>query len=241
MAKNPAPSADNSSGAPLWISHALVGVSGICLGIIGTYLALKPQLARPAAPLTQAQVESVTGAGSSGGSALPPAGLTAGMAPAQADRTLGNFYYDQSNWSQAIRYYESAIKQGSDDADIRTDLGNAYQFAGQPTEALAQYQKAQQLNPQHEFSLFNMGGLYLNGLHSPTKAVEVWNAYLTRFPNGRNAAAARQLIAQAGGGTVAAPGAAQMPATASAPSASGPDATEARLLKLVTPAKPDKP
>jgi tetratricopeptide (TPR) repeat protein len=239
MAKNAVPSpSESKSGAPLWISHALVGVCGICLGIIGTYFALRTQLQRPAPAI---QLESMPGtpdAATAAVSSLPPAGLTNGMAPAQADRTLGNFYYDQSNWAQAIRYYESAIKQGSDDADIRTDLGNAYQFSGQANEALAQYQKAQQMNPQHEYSLFNQGGLYLNKLNSPSKAIEVWNDYLVRFPNGRNVISARQLLAQVGGAAGGIPAAAPgMPAG----QAAAPDTTEVRLLKLVTPAKPDKP
>lgn len=246
---NPKPTSTSSpSGAnPAWISHALVGVCGVCLGIIGTVLLLRPQQPRGPAQVALTEQSGVTAPMAAG---LPPAGLTAGMPPALADRTLGNFYYDQSNWPQAIRYYESALKQGSDDADIRTDLGNAYRFSGRANDALAEYQRAQQMNPQHEFSLFNLGGLYYEELHNPAKAVETWNLYLTRFPNGRNVSAARQLIAQAnapmGGAMPAAPAAtgasapaAPAPATA-APAA--PDATEARLLQLINrKAEPKKP
>ncbi|HVT71691.1 MAG TPA: hypothetical protein VHD61_01035, partial [Lacunisphaera sp.] len=108
---------------------------------------------------------------------------------------------------------EAAIRQGSDDADIRTDLGNSYRFAGRPQDALVQYELAQKMNPNHEFSLFNQGGLYLDDLHQPARAVETWQQYLRRFPNGQNVAAARQLIAQAQGGAA---GLSQPPAAPSA-------------------------
>jgi tetratricopeptide (TPR) repeat protein len=131
---------------------------------------------------------------------LPDPQLTAGQTPAQAERTLGNFYYDHQNWPEAISHYEAAIRQGNDDADIRTDLGNAYRFVHRPDDALAQYRRAQQMNPAHEFSLFNQGGLYLDDLKQPGQAIEIWNQYLTRFPSGRNVESARQLIAQAQAG-----------------------------------------
>jgi tetratricopeptide (TPR) repeat protein len=169
-------------------------VFGLLAGGTITYLALQPRLRAPSA----AAAPSVAADPSSH---LPSPDLTAGQPPAQADRTLGNFYYDHQNWPLAIRHYESAISQGSNDADIRTDLGNAYRFAGRPDDALAQYQLAQKMNPAHEFSLFNQGGLYLQDLMQPQKAIDAWNEYLTRFPQGRNAEAARQLIAQAQGGS----------------------------------------
>lgn len=178
-----------------WVPFTLAGIFGLLVGGTFTYLALQPRL-------------RATGATARPGASLPadPAlhepspELTASQPPAQAARTLGNFYYDHQNWPLAIKEYESAISQGSNDADIRTDLGNAYRFANRPGDALAQYQLAQKMNPTHEFSLFNQGGLYLEDLRQPQKAIEVWNEYLVRFPTGRNVAAARQLIAQAQGG-----------------------------------------
>lgn len=178
-----------------WVPFALSGLFGLLAGGTLTYLALQPRLR---APVTTAAPAAVAADPTSH---LPSPDLTAGQPPAQADRTLGNFYYDHQNWALAIRHYESAISQGSNDPDIRTDLGNAYRFSGRPDDALAQYQLAQKMNPAHEFSLFNQGGLYLEQLGQPRKAVEIWNEYLTRFPQGRNTEAARQLIAQAQGGS----------------------------------------
>jgi tetratricopeptide (TPR) repeat protein len=196
MAKSkPARSVEATSPAQksFWLPFALSGVFGLLAGGTLTYLALQPRLRAPAAVATPAVAADPT-------SHLPSPDLTAGQPPAQADRTLGNFYYDHQNWLLAIKHYESAISQGSNDADIRTDLGNAYRFAGRTNDALAQYQLAQKMNPSHEFSLFNQGGLYLEELMQPQQAVAIWNEYLVRFPSGRNVEAARQLIAQAQGG-----------------------------------------
>lgn len=180
-----------------WLTIVSIGLAGIVLGATLTYFALRPALSR-SLPAT-----ALPFAGKAPTDHLPDPALTTGQSPVQADRTLGNFYYDHQNWPQAIQHYESAIQQGSDDADIRTDLGNAYRFTGRTSDALAQYERAQMMNPGHEFSLFNQGGLYLEVLHQPDKAVERWQEYLVRFPNGANVQAARQLIAQATGGAVA--------------------------------------
>lgn len=195
MAKpTPAP-APARKEASIWLSFVLSGLVGAIVGSTATYFSLRPQLERAQSVLARGAAPAT----SAGGDHLPPAELTAGLAPAAAARTLGNFHYDHGNWPEAQRHYESAIKQGEDNPDVRTDLGNVYRFSGRPAEALAQYELAQRMNPQHEFSLFNQGGLFLEELRDPTRAVAVWKEYLARFPTGRNAEAARQLIAQASG------------------------------------------
>lgn len=217
MSKNALPTAQPSGS--FWGPFVSVGLIGVLLGSTITYLALRPGL-QPATPATTAVVNPDPTAH------LPSPELTAGQPPAQADRTLGNFYYDHQNWPQAINHYESAIRQGIDDADIRTDLGNAYRFIGRFDEALAQYTRAHQLNPLHEFSLFNQGGLYREDLKQPAKAIAVWQEYLVRFPTGQNVLAARQLIAQAQGGASGA--LAPEPAVAGQPSA-----TEKLILQQI--------
>ena len=184
----PAPAAPS----PAWFTYALCTLCGLLIGSTGTYLILSPNLQRGAAAAPATAAPTTAGADTH----LSPAELTAGMPPAQAERTLGNFYYDHSDWVQAITHYESAIKQGSDDADIRTDLGNAYRFSNRPAEAIAQYQFAQKMNPSHEFSLFNEAGIYAEFLNQPQRAIEIWTQYLARFPQGANVPAARQLIAE---------------------------------------------
>lgn len=124
----------------------------------------------------------------------PPPSLTQGLTGPQATVTVANWYYDHERWPQAIELYRATVAAGLDNPNVRTDLGNALRFNGQPQEALTQYQVAQRQDPKHEQSLFNQGGLYAFALNEPKKAVEAWRAYLKRFPNGTTANEARQFI-----------------------------------------------
>jgi len=108
--------------------------------------------------------------------------------------SLGNWYYDRQQWTNAITAYEQAIAGGSDNPDVRTDLGNCYRFVGQPQKALEEYQVAQKQDPQHENSLLNQASLYSQVLHNPAKAAEAAREFLQRFPNSASAEAARQLL-----------------------------------------------
>jgi tetratricopeptide (TPR) repeat protein len=225
--KAPAPAPVTSSR---WFYFGITALLGAIFGAAVVFLVLKPAAPAPAAVPVATNPNPATH--------LPAPELTAGQTPVQADRTLGNFYYDHGNWPLAMRHYESAIRQGSDDADIRTDLGNVYRFAGRPEDALLQYTLAQRMNPNHEFSLFNQGGLYLEDLKQPTKAVEVWQEYLVRFPNGRSVAAARQLLAQVQG--TPAPAAVAGPGMA-APAAPQPSAAESLILRQLEAARTKEP
>ena len=129
--------------------------------------------------------------------APPPPHLTAGLTPPQAALQRGNWFFDHMNWPRAIAEYQTAIGGGIDNPNVRTDLGSAYRFSKQPQEALKQYNIAQKQNPNHENSLFNQGGTYAFAMGQTEKGVQVWKEYLKKFPNGENAAAARQLVEQA--------------------------------------------
>ena len=117
--------------------------------------------------------------------------------PVNADPvTLGNSYYDQRNWTAAIEQYQRAISLGNDTPDVRTDLGNAYRFAGNPRKAFEQYQIAQRQNPNHEQSLFNQGALYAQSLGDPITGAAKWREFISRFPFSPRASEARRLLAE---------------------------------------------
>ena len=118
------------------------------------------------------------------------------LSPADAARTLGNWNYDQKNWTQAIEQYEKAIAAGADDPDVRTDLGNCYRFLGQLNKALEQYQIAQKQNPLHENSLFNQISLFAQLLHDNERAAAAARDFLARFPQSSRAEAVRQMNLQ---------------------------------------------
>ena len=114
--------------------------------------------------------------------------------PGLTEVSLGNADYDQKNWVKAAEHYRLALSWGTDNADVRTDLGNALRFAGEPRKALEQYQMAQRKDLHHENSLYNMATLYARELKDPAAAVQTMQEYLVRFPNGDKAAAVREFI-----------------------------------------------
>jgi hypothetical protein len=153
-----------------------------------------PASAMPSAPM--ANPSAPNAAPNADSQHEPPASITAGLAPAQKDLILGNWYFDHQAWPRAIDHYRKAIAQGLDNPDVRTDLGSALRFDGDPQKALEQYRIAQKQNPQHEHSLFNQGGVYAFDLKQKDKGIAMWREYLKRFPKGQNVAQTRELIAR---------------------------------------------
>ncbi len=129
---------------------------------------------------------------------IPPS--VANLPPPQAALLLGHWHYDRQSWAAAVEQYETALRLGIDNPDVRTDLGNCFRFLGQPEKAREQYERSQRQNPQHENSLFNLAALHAQVLHDNPKARELLNEYLRRFPASDGAARARQLLAETGDG-----------------------------------------
>lgn len=210
----------------------VAGASAAC-GALGMWFFLQPQRAGTAAPKPAAPLGGMPSAPTA---VEPSPELTRGMPPAQAARTLGNFFYDQHDWARAIVHYTAAIRDGSDDADIRTDYANALQFDRRFAEAAEQYRTAQKMDPAHEASLFNFGVLLSDGLRDPAGAIATWEEFLRRFPASARAAAARDGIERLRAASAGQPPAAPAPV---APGATAPsDADLQRMMQHMAPAKP---
>ena len=185
---------------PAWIGFAVTAlVAGVCGAVIAA--SIHPRAApkaalivSPASVVTPPIAAPVDATAQTASSIVPPPELILDLPPAKAALNLGNWSYDHKNWTAAIVYYQEAVKRGFDNPDVLTDMGNAYRFSNQPQQAIAQYELAQRKNPQHENSLFNEGGVYANSLGDAKKAIEIWNQYLQRFPNGGHRVEALQLI-----------------------------------------------
>lgn len=75
---------------------------------------------------------------------------------------LGNLYFDfgyakkdNDEFQRAREFYQTALAQKSNDADVRTDLGLTYFLANPPESdrAVAEFQKSLQIDPKHEKTL----------------------------------------------------------------------------------------
>jgi tetratricopeptide (TPR) repeat protein len=120
-----------------------------------------------------------------------------GMSASEAAVTRGNFAYDHQQWPEAIRHYQEAIASGLDNADVHTDLANAFRFSGQTEHALEHYQIAQRLNPQHENSLFNQISLFAEVMGDSQRAIPICEEFMRRFPNSEKLPAVREQLERA--------------------------------------------
>jgi tetratricopeptide (TPR) repeat protein len=196
---------------PLTWSHLATAVLSCGLGVLVTWAVMKDG-AKPSASVSAASTPSaVSSAPAPSESGPPPA--EPGQSPAERAVVLGNWYYDQHRWSEAISQYQAALAGGVDNPNVRTDLGNCFRFSGDAGKALEQYDKAQSQDRNHEQSLFNTITLYSEVLHNSAKATETAKVYLSRFQTGEHLELVRRLASASAAATPAAsPAAAQQPA-----------------------------
>jgi len=96
---------------------------------------------------------------------------------------LGNLYYDQKSWSEAIRYYQQALDIRPDDADVRTDMGTAYYYSGFPDKAIEQFNQVLKKSPNYPNTLFNLGIVRRDVYKDSAGALAAWEKLLNNNPN----------------------------------------------------------
>jgi len=97
---------------------------------------------------------------------------------------LGNNYFDSSNPMKAIEAYDKALALDGNDPNVLTDQGVMFRQVGWYDRALANFTKANQLDPRHLQSLFNLGVVYRYDLNDFPKAKVAWQKYLEISPVG---------------------------------------------------------
>ncbi len=96
----------------------------------------------------------------------------------QAWVSLGNDYFDTSQSQKAIDAYGKALEINPNNPDVLTDQGVMFRKVGWFDKALANFEKAQQVDPKHLQSLYNIGVVYMEDMKQPDKALKVWGKYL---------------------------------------------------------------
>ncbi len=109
---------------------------------------------------------------------------------------LGNAYYDNGAWRNAIIAYERALQIEPRNADIRTDMGTSYRNLGQYDRALMEYRLALEYDPSHLNARYNMGVVYANDKKDALAAIHVWQEILKLAPNYPQAELLRSNIAK---------------------------------------------
>jgi cytochrome c-type biogenesis protein CcmH/NrfG len=182
----------------------VVGVAGVFFGLlVGWIIGTQQGSGRVALPPAQAS-QSAAAPASGGGQqapALDESRASALKTTAQQNPTdaatrvdLGNLYFDAGRYTDAIDWYQQALKIQPKDANVSTDLGIAYYYTNDPDKALAQFDHSLAIDPKHAKTLLNIGIVRAFGKQDLKGAAEVWQKILDVAPTSEEARAARQAL-----------------------------------------------
>ncbi len=182
----------------------VVGLTGVFFGllvgwIIGTQQG-NGRVAPPAQAATAA-APAAPGGGQQQAPALDESRASALKTTAQQNPSdaatraeLGNLYFDAGRFTDAIDWYQQALKIQPKDANVSTDLGIAYYYTNDPDKALAQFDRSLAIDPKHAKTLLNIGIVRAFGKQDLKGAAEVWQKILDVAPASEEARAARQAL-----------------------------------------------
>jgi cytochrome c-type biogenesis protein CcmH/NrfG len=119
----------------------------------------------------------------------------------QAWIQLGNDYFDTDQIQEAINAYAKALELQPNNPNVLTDQGVMFRKMGWFDKAIANFEKAQQLDPKHLQSLYNLGVVYAQDLKQPAKAVPIWERYLQMDSTSPTAQQIRGMMDQTRSGT----------------------------------------
>lgn len=110
----------------------------------------------------------------------------------QAWVALGNEYFDADRPMESIEAYQKALELNDKDPNVLTDQGVMFRRLGWFDRAIANFSKANQADPSHATSLYNLGITYRYDLQDFAKAQEAWKKFLVVNPNGPGSDRVRQ-------------------------------------------------
>ncbi len=167
-------------------SGYLILVGAVCLAIglgIGYYFGQQATPAAAPVAAGQTNVPITNPAAFAQNEASLKAILAANPKDLNALIHLGDLYYDNSRFREAVDYYGRALDIDPKNPDVRTDRGTSYWNMGQADAAIDEFKKALDTDPVHAQTLYNLGVVYLNGKNDPAQARKTWETLLAKVPN----------------------------------------------------------
>ncbi len=175
------------------------GIAGSLFGLIIGWVLGSQQPAGPgrlAAPVAQSAPAQTQGSQAVPLDAEQVKALesVAGQNPndAQPRVQLGNLYFDAEQYSQAITWYEQALKLNTKDPNVSTDLGVAYYYTNQPDRALSQFDASLAIDPGHTKTLLNVGIVRAFGKQDLAGAAKAWEQVVALSPDSPEGQAAKK-------------------------------------------------
>jgi tetratricopeptide (TPR) repeat protein len=108
---------------------------------------------------------------------------------------LGNDYFDTRQPQKAIDAYGRALAINPNNPDVLTDQGVMYRDLGRFDEAIANFEKANKIDPGHVQSAYNLGVVWANDKHDGAKASAAFNKVISIAPTSPQAGEARRALA----------------------------------------------
>ena len=179
----------------------IIGVAGLIIGFLLGVLVGGKFMAGSTTSANQPAMQQV-------GGAMPnPGQLSARIAELeqltakdpknlQAWITLGNDYFDSNQAQKSVQAYNKALELDPNNANVLTDQGVMFRALGFYDRALANFDKANKLDPKHLQSLFNTGIVYAVDLKQPAKAKAIFESLLQKDQNSDLARQSREMLQQ---------------------------------------------
>jgi cytochrome c-type biogenesis protein CcmH/NrfG len=205
QSKKQSPTTDNAlqgaTGTQAYLLAAFCLVLGVALGYL-----FRGSASPAAQPAVAAAVQQDNGSAKPGAEALAAVAQAAApyleavkQNPNDYDSLvkLGNVFYDGQQFPEAVGYYERALVIHPENADVRTDMGTAYWYAGNADKAVAAMEISLKYRPGHPQTLFNLGWVRWQGKGDPKGAIEAWQQLLKANPDYPQKQQVEQYIAKA--------------------------------------------
>jgi len=109
---------------------------------------------------------------------------------------VGNTYYDAHRYHEAVTHYDRALKIRPGDTSVRTDLGTAYWYLGDPDRAISEFNTVLAKEPAKANALFNLGVVEWEGKMDSKAALAAWQKLIATNPGYENRAQVERMIAQ---------------------------------------------
>ena len=107
---------------------------------------------------------------------------------------LANLYFDAERYSDAVTWYEAAMKIDGRNPDVSTDLGVSYYYLNQPDRAIQQFEHSLSLDPKHTKTMLNMGIVRAFGKQDLEGASRAWQQVVAIAPQSPEGQAAKRAL-----------------------------------------------
>ncbi len=111
--------------------------------------------------------------------------LTGNTTDAAGWAHLGNLYFDDSQYQNAVDAYQTSLSISPNNTNVMTDMGTMYRGLRQFDKALETYDKVLALDPNHRNARFNRGIVLIYDLNRKQDGINTWKILVQKYPDSK--------------------------------------------------------